>query len=65
MSTDRDSETGGGTAPRLAAAMADIRAVTDRQGPSSERSRVGRLAGAHRVHDDAPEPVEGDEPQQT
>lgn len=52
MSNDRQNpkqgETGA-TAPRLAAAMESVRAVTDGHGPGSERAQLGRMGGGRRT----------------
>lgn len=49
MSNDGKRDETGTTAPRLAAAMESVRAVTDGDGPGAERARLGRMGGGRRT----------------
>lgn len=48
MSNDSKRDETGGTAPRLAAAMAEVRATRTGSGQGTERARLGRIGGGRR-----------------
>lgn len=52
MSNDRTDPERGERAPRLAAAMDDVRAASVGGGQGSERARLGRIGGGRRARDD-------------